>query len=448
MFHRGPRGRSDAHVSGRNVKERLSPRRESEMAGELLRSRVKRRRVLKWGAAVGAVQIASPFINAARGEQPVKIGMVDPLTGVYAAFATNEVEGAKLAVGRINKAGGVLGRELQLLVEDSANDTGTGVQKTRKLIDRDNVDVILGDVNSGIAYAMSQVTNEKKVLHIVPGGHTDPITGKDCKWNVFRVCNTTTMDAAAITAILLKNFGKKWFFLTPDYAYGHSLQDAFVKRLTAAGGTWQGDQLPIGTVDFSASLIKAKAYGPDVLVDIMGGLDQVNSLKQFVQFGLQGSMAVSGALYELESVLAVPDAARTGWWTMEWWWDQPGVPHVEEFVKDIRDTYNKVPSARHWFGFVAVNAIKLAAEKAKSLAGIEMAHALEGLELPPEVALQKGRVAFRAGDHELMPTIFVGEAHPPKNSPADVFTVREEVVGEQAAGTVAETGCHIAYPGA
>ena len=105
----------------------------------------------------------------------------------------------------------------------SANDVGTGVQKTRKLIDRDQVDVILGDVNSGIAYAMSQVTNEKKVFHIVPGGHTDPITGTNCKWNVFRVCNTTTMDASAVTPELVKRFGKKWFFITPDYAYGHTL---------------------------------------------------------------------------------------------------------------------------------------------------------------------------------------------------------------------------------
>ena len=77
----------------------------------------------------------------------------------------------------------------------SANDVGTGVQKTRKLIERDQVSFIIGDVNSGIAIAMAQVTSEKKVLHIVSGGHTDPITGSSCSWNVFRVCNSTTMDA-------------------------------------------------------------------------------------------------------------------------------------------------------------------------------------------------------------------------------------------------------------
>ena len=170
-------------------------------------------------------ELASPWIIKARGETPVKIGMVDPLTGILSALAQSEVEGAKYAVDEVNKKGGILGRQVQLLVEDSANDVGTGVQKARKLIDRDKVDVIFGDVNSGIAYAMSQVTSEKKVFHIVPGGHTDPITGKDCKWNVFRVCNTTAMDAGAITGELVKRFGKKWFFITPDYAYGHTLQE-------------------------------------------------------------------------------------------------------------------------------------------------------------------------------------------------------------------------------
>src|SRR5271167_1422112 len=160
-----------------------------------------RRSLLKSSMALTAL-VAPPIISA-RGETPVRIGMVDPLTGILSALAASEVEGAKYAVERINKKGGILGRQVQLLVEDSANDVGTGVQKTRKLIDRDNVDVIFGDVNSAVAYAMAGVTNEKKVLHIVPGGHTDPITGTDCKWNVFRVCNDTTMDTAAVSSELI-----------------------------------------------------------------------------------------------------------------------------------------------------------------------------------------------------------------------------------------------------
>src|ERR1700680_2318835 len=220
---------------------------------------IDRRTILKTSAAIAAMQFASPFVITALGDEPVKIGMVNPLTGVLSALAQSEVDGAKYAEAEINKKGGILGRQVQLLVEDSANDVGTGVQKTSKLIDRDNVAVILGDVNSGIAYAMSQVTSEKKVFHIVPGGHTDPITGANCKWNVFRVCNTTSMDANAITPELVKKFGKKWFFLTPDFASGHPLQDAFVKALQKSGGTFEGDMLPINNTDFSGTLIKAKS---------------------------------------------------------------------------------------------------------------------------------------------------------------------------------------------
>jgi branched-chain amino acid transport system substrate-binding protein len=408
--------------------------------------RIARRTLLRAGAAAGVLQIASPFILTAHGDTPVKIGMVNPLTGVLSALAQSEVDGAKYAEAEINKKGGILGRPVELLIEDSANDVGTGVQKTRKLIDRDQVDVILGDVNSGIAAAMAQVSSEKKVFHIVPGGHTDTITGVDCKWNVFRVCNNTTMDTAAITPELVKRFGKKWFFITPDYAYGHSLQDGFIKALKKLGGTYDGDFLPINNQDFSATLIKAKAYKPDVLLNNMGGLTQINCMKQVVQFGLQKDMALGGALFEFETVKALQSDAQAGWWDMEWWWDQPKVPEVVKFVADYRAATKKTPSARDWFGYVSMHSVRVAADKAKSLEGPKLAMAMEDMELPPDVALQPGSVRYRAGDHELMPAIFVGQVHPPKAGPDDVFSVEAAVPGAQAAGPVEETGCKMVHP--
>ena len=409
---------------------------------------LRRRRVLQVGAGVGALQFAAPFIIQARGEQPVKIGFIDPITGSLSALAVSEVEGAKWTVDRLNKKGGILGRPVELLVEDSANDTGTGVQKAHKLIERDKVDIIMGDVNSGIAYAIMGVTAEKKVFHIVPGGHTDPITGKDCKWNVFRTCNTTAMDAAAVTGELVKKFGKKWFFITPDYAYGKTLQENFVKNLKKAGGTYQGDMLPIANTDFSATLIKAKAYKPDVLLNNMGGAAQLNCMKQFVQFGMAKEMALGGALYELETLRSVPKEALTGWWVMEWWWNQPNVPAVKTFVDSISPTIgNKKPTARHWMAYVSIMAAKLAAEKAKSLEAVKMAHALSDMELPPEVSLSPNKVKYRAGDHQLMSDIFVGQVQPPgAGGPDDLFKVASVVPGEQAAGPAEATGCKSNWP--
>jgi branched-chain amino acid transport system substrate-binding protein len=406
-----------------------------------------RRTLLKAGATVLAAPLAAPPIIRARGEEPVKIGFIDPLTGSLSALAQTEVQGAKYAVEEINKSGGILGRQVQLLVEDSANDVGTGVEKALKLINRDHVDVLCGDVNSAIAYAISQVSAEHKIYHLVPGGHTDPITGSACKWNVFRICNTTTMDANAVSGELIKRFGKRWYFITPDYAYGHTLQDAFVKNLKKAGGEYQGDMLPIASTDFSASLIKAKAYKPNVLLNNMGGLAQINCMKQFVQFGMDKEMALGGALFEVESALAVPPQAQTGWWDMEWWWNQPGVPHVAEFNAGIQKMFNQpCASARHWFGYVAIHTARLAAADAKDLSAIKLAKATAGMTLPPEVALQNGKVFYREGDHELMPGIFVGQMHPPQGNPANVFTVGDVVPGEDAAGSVADTGCKMTWP--
>ena len=405
-----------------------------------------RRRLLQAGAAIGGLQLASPFITRARGETPVKIGFIDPITGSLSALAVSEVEGAKWTVDQINKAGGILGRQVELLVEDSANDTGTGVQKAHKLIDRDNVDVIMGDVNSGIAYAIMGVTSEKGILHIVPGGHTDPITGTDCKWNTYRTCNTTAMDTAAISGELLKRFGKKWFFVTPDYAYGKTLQANFIKKLTAAGGEYQADMLPIANSDFSATLIKAKAYKPDVLLNNMGGSAQIDCMKQFLQFGMGKDMALGGALFEIESVRSVPADAQAGWWCMEWYWNNPGMPAVKTFVDAISPVLGKKPTARHWMAYVSVHAFRLAAEKAKSLKGLDMAHAMADLELPPEISLMPGKIRYRAGDHQLMSDIHIGQVHPPEGDSDNLFTIASTVTGEEAAGSVESTGCKMSFP--
>jgi branched-chain amino acid transport system substrate-binding protein len=407
----------------------------------------RRRTFLQSALALGASQlIGAPYIIAARGDEPVKIGMVNPLTGVLSAEAQSELDGAKYAQAQINNNGGILGRPVELLVEDSANDVGAGVQKTRKLIERDEVNVILGDLNSGVAYAMSQVTDDKKVLHIVPGGHTDPLTGTNCKWNVFRVCNSTSMEVNAITPELVKRFGKKWFFITPDYAYGHTLQNSFAGALNKLGGSYDADSLSINTTDFSATLAKARTYKPDVLLNNMIGLTQINCMKQFTQLGLQKEMALGGGLFELEAIKNCPPEAQTGWWNMEWWWNQPNVPEVGKFVADYRASMSKTPSARVWFGYVSMHSVRLAAEKAQSLDGTKLAAALEDLELPPDVALQPGRVRYRAGDHQLLANIFIGNVHPPKSNADDVYGVAALVSGEQAAGAVAETGCKMTQP--
>ncbi len=402
--------------------------------------------MLKAGLACTASAIVAPLPILAREEPRVKIGMVEPLTGVFQQLAEAEVAGARLAIEEINHGGGILGREAQLLVADSGNVISTGVEQTRRLIDKDQVDFIAGNVNSAIALAMTRVTAEKRKLQIVTGGHTDEITGSQCNWNVFRVCKSTTMEANAIADVLIEKFGARWYFLTPDYVYGHALQAAFELKLRQRGGAWAADILPIGTVDYSEALTNAATFRPNVLIDLMGGEDQVNSLKQIVSFGLTDQMAVGGALFELESILSVPDAARVGWWTMEWWWNQLDVSGIKTFDAAIRSRTGKAASARSWFGYAAIRTIAQIANQEKSLDAVVLARALQGYTLPADIALDPNRAFFNAADHELMSTILVGEVHPPGADPFDVFTPRVWVEGQKAAGRDAPKACRLAFP--
>lgn len=411
-------------------------------------SAISRRAVLQLATATGLAQLAPPILIQAHGEEPVRLGLDNPLTGTYAATGKNELTGCQLAVEQINAKGGILGRPAELMIEDSTSgDAGTAVQKARKLIDRDKVSFLLGNVNSALSLAMAEVSHEKGVLHVVPGGHTDAITGTSCHWNVFRVCNTTRMLTNAIAKTLMEKYGKKMYFLTSDYAFGHTLQDGYDANLKQYGGTKLGEDLiPLGTTDFSSYLIKAQATNPNIIVFLMNGDDLLNALKQAVQFGLEKRIHLAGANTELEVLEGLPVEARIGDWVAEWYHVQPNVPHVDEFVAAIKKKTGRVPTARTWFGFVGAWTCALAANKAKSLDAVKMAQALQGMELPPEVGLMPDTPFYRKDQNQLIGSLFVGHAQAKGSAPDDLFHVDTIVHGKDVAGTVEESGCKMVWP--
>jgi branched-chain amino acid transport system substrate-binding protein len=329
----------------------------------------------------------------------------------------------------------------------TSSDAGVAVQKARKLIDHDKVDFLLGNVNSSLALAMAQVSNEKGVLHVVPGGHTDAITGASCHWNMFRVCSTTQMEANAVAGVLVKEYGKNFYYITPDYAFGHTLEAGLIRATAALGGARAGgDLVPIGTVDFSSFLIKAQAANPDAIIFLTAGDDLVNAMKQAVQFGLDKRVHLAGAHQELEMLESLPPEARIGAWVIEWYWNQPGVSHVAEFVEAVKKRTGRVPTERTWFGYVAAWTCALAAERAGSLKAVDMAKALQGFQLPPEIALVPNPAIYRAGQNQLLATLFVGEAQASGSAPDDLFKVTKVVKGTDVAGTVEGSGCKMTWP--
>jgi branched-chain amino acid transport system substrate-binding protein len=414
----------------------------------LQKTAMRRRTLLKAGVAAGALQIAAPFIIRARAADPIKIGVDNPLTGVYTALGNNENTGMQWAAEQINAKGGILGRQIQLVIEDSTSDkTDIAVQKARKLIQSDKVDFLVGNVNSSHAIAIAQVAAELKTPHIVPGGHADAVTGSSCQWTTFRICNTGAMQGNAAASSLVK-LGKKIYIIAQDYAFGHALADGLTKAAAKAGGTIVGtDFFPLGTTDYSAVLIKARAANPDVLVDLAAGDDGINSIKQAVQFGLDKQLHIAGMQQELEVIEGLPVEARVGTWLFEWYWNQPNTPHVADFVAAIRKKTNKVPTARTWFGYATIHSFALAAEKAQTIEAVKLCHALEGLQLPPEVALMPGDIHYRAEDHQLVTTVFMGHEQAKGTiDPEDLFVVDDVVQGSTFMPPASETGCKLAYP--
>ncbi|WP_079418105.1 ABC transporter substrate-binding protein [Thiomonas intermedia] len=402
-----------------------------------------RRTLIKAGGAAGlAALLGTQVPSWGAGETPVKIGMIDPITSTFAALGQSEIKGAQFAEAEINKAGGVMGRPLQIFVEDSAGNPGTAVDKASRLLSQNKVDFLMGTVNSAASLAVSQFANRHDKLFVCTGGHVDSLTGKECKTTTFRTCSTTWMLTAGDFETLYKKFGKKWYFLTTDYAFGQSEQADYTTQLKKAGGTVVGGALvPVGATDFSSYLIDVKAKSPDVICLLLAGNDQVNCMKQIAQFGINKDIAVGGALFELEQAQALPEAARYGWWTMEWYWNQPNTPHVADFVKRYTAAHKgEYPTARVWFGYATTHAIRLAVEKAKSLETAKVVKAMEGLVLPPEIALQPGNVFYRAEDHQLMLGMFPGHVIQTGKYP-NLFDVSGIVPGEKIALPPSQTGC-------
>ena len=207
--------------------------------------------------------------------------------------------------------------------------------------------------------------------------------------------------------------------------------------------------MPLQSTDFSSYLIKAQSTSPDSIILLLAGDDMINCLKQANQFGLDKKFHIAGAQQELEVNVGLPPEALFGDWVFEWYWKQPGVPHVAEFVADIRKrSGGHVPTARTWFGYASIWSCALAAQQAKSLEPVKLAKAMQGLVLPPEVALMRNNPAYRVGDNQLMPTLFVGHSQkaPAGGDPEDLFAVDSEVKGTDAALPVGQTGCKVVWP--
>jgi branched-chain amino acid transport system substrate-binding protein len=352
-----------------------------------------------------------------------------------------------------NKRGGVMGRQLELIVEDEAGDPGVSAQKAHKLIDQDKVVALSGTISSASSLSVSGVASSAGILYIDSGGHSDDVTGKACHWSTFRTCHSTWMETHATGLSLAKRFGKKWYLITPDYAFGHALEAGYRDVLSKIGGTIVGNDLtPLGTTDFSSYLAKVEPAKPDLLIVLVQGDDFTNCLKQANSFGLLKKVPVGGPQVELEPLWGLPPEARSGFWGVEWFYKSDltlgkGNTLAHNFVNDYTKLNNQPPTARSAFGYISLDRMATAMAEAKSTDTVKVARALEGVRFR---SIFNGEAYYRKEDHQLMWPMWIAGIRP-NGTPGDkyeLFDVIDMVQPELIEQTVAEKAkvCTMAYP--
>lgn len=357
-----------------------------------------RRRVLQAGAASLAVLGFPGLVSAQTG--PIKIGHLTPLTGFLGALGEYAVQGIRMAAEEINAGGGLLGRPVELVSEDSVNPQ-VASSKAQRMIERDGVALLMGEINSASALTISQVAARNKKMFINIGARSDALRGKDCNRYTFHVdIPVTVMVNAAGEALVRQGLvkGKKIYALTSDYLFGHDLSRAAKNFFARNGGTVIGDELvPTDLTDFSPQLLKIRQARPDLIATNLGGNQVTNFVKQYAEFGLQ--FPVAGFNLNTADAWAAGEGNLGGIWPTVWHHELK-TPGSQAFVERFTKKYNRIPENHAWIEYVSLMMLAQAIRETK---GVDTDKLIAYFESEAPFDILKARKGyFRSWDHQLM----------------------------------------------
>ena len=363
-------------------------------------SALGRRTLLKAGAALaGASAIGFPAIVRGQAER-IRIGHLTPLTGFLGALGEYSVMGIRIAADEINAEGGVMGRPLEVMSEDSVNPQVAST-KAQRMIERDNVVVLMGEINSASALTISQVAARNKKLFMNIGARSDVRRGKNCTRYTFHVdIPVTVMVNAAGQALLRDNLikGRKIFSLTADYLFGHDLAKAAKKFYDANGGNLIGDELVATDVtDFSPYLIKIRQARPDLVATNLAGNQVTNFVKQYAEFGLPYPMV--GFNLNTADAWAAGEGNLGGIWPTVWHHELQ-TPGSKAFVASFVKKHGKPPENHAWIEYVS---LKMMAQAMNDTKSTDTEKLIAYFEKESQFDILKARKGyFRSWDHQLM----------------------------------------------
>ncbi|MCY4729937.1 ABC transporter substrate-binding protein [Natronomonas gomsonensis] len=388
-------------------------------------------------------------------EDTLKIGLPSTISGAYASLGEFNNEGFRLKAEQLNRNGGILGKEVELFVEDNELSGDTAVQNTRKLVNEDDVDLIMGVPSSGVSLAVAPVAEELGVPFISTVNGTGRLTGDLCNRYVFRVNNNAPQGARAMTRYLMEDRGFETLsFVGSDYAWPQSVLEYVRSELETLGYNpddviQSSEFAPLDTQDYASYITSMTNSGADAGMAIFAGTPAIRFLTQARNFGLMDEMHISGTtLAQVDHMRPVGEDMR-GISSVARWTFTLDTPGNNEWVSNYISENGRAPqnfTASAWQGLTAVaNVI----EEAGSVDPDDFISTFEGYtwEDPFE-----GEFTMRAEDHQASNPEYmvevVSESEWDGNYVGDVeTTVFPNIVREFQPDTVMrstdETGCSL-----
>ena len=379
---------------------------------------VTRRRVLRTAAAGSAIgfgaTMLAPWRTAFSQTKPYKIGTVQPLTGLAAYGGKTSLVGVQMAVDRINKSGGILGRPVELVVGDDESKPDVGRRAVEKMATEDQIDAHVGGFLSNICLACSPVWEEHKIVNMIGVCLDTTLTTSKCSRYTFRSYDFAPAQAIAFAPHLVSKLGKKWHIVYADYAWGQSTRDTYVANIKANGGEIVGGTgIPLGTADTTSFLSKISGDF-DGLFLILFGSDAINVVNQGYDLGLAKKYKIAGdGAVATSTQLPAMGSKIEGFVGIDRYlpiFDEPlDTPYLHGFFDDAVARLKKIdptgplPDRYVQSNFEAVNALKLGIEKSGFQGRADtpkLIAALEGLTMKEGADFPTGDKVLRKEDHQ------------------------------------------------
>ena len=272
----------------------------------MLTSRISRRIV----AAIAVASLATPLAMA-QTQAKLKVGLMLPATGTFAALGTAIENGFKLYLSE--QGGKIGGREVEFFKVDDESDPSKAIDNVNKLIKRDNVDVLVGSVHSGVAMAMAKVAKESGTLMINPNGGADAVTGAMCAINIFRSSFSNWQPGFAIGQAMAAKGHKTAATITWKYAAGDEMAKGFKEGFEKAGGKITKElNLPFPNVEFQALLTEIASAKPDAVFAFFAGGGAVKFVKDYASAGLKKNIPLYGTGFLTDGTLDAQGADADG----------------------------------------------------------------------------------------------------------------------------------------